>query len=92
MEDTLLIGDHLFVNREQFAPPTKWMGHLLPYRQIQRGDIIVFLSPAEAGLHLVKRVDQEFRETRIHLRDGDVYRNGEKLAETLCHAQDAGHS
>ena len=26
MEDTLLIGDHVFVNREQFAPPTKWMG------------------------------------------------------------------
>ena len=80
MEDTLLIGDHLFVNREQFAPPTKWMGPLLPYRQIQRGDIIVFLSPAEAGLHLVKRV-VGVPGDRIHLRDGNVYRNGEKLAE-----------
>jgi len=27
MEDTLLIGDHLFVNREQFAAPARWMGH-----------------------------------------------------------------
>ena len=47
MEDTLLIGDHVFVNREQFAPRTKWMGPLLPYRDIKRGDIVVFLSPAE---------------------------------------------
>ena len=26
MEDTMLIGDHVFVNREQFAPPTRWLG------------------------------------------------------------------
>ena len=45
MEDTLLIGDHVFVNREQFAPPSHWMGPLLPYREIRRGDIVVFLSP-----------------------------------------------
>ena len=36
MEDTLLIGDHVFVNREQFAPATRWMGPLLPYRDIRR--------------------------------------------------------
>ena len=29
MEDTLLIGDHVFVNREQFAPKTNWMGPLM---------------------------------------------------------------
>ena len=80
MEDTLLIGDHVFVNREQFAPPTKWMGPLLPYRQIRRGDIVVFLSPAEAGLYVVKRVIG-IPGDRIHLRDGLVYRNGEKLNE-----------
>jgi signal peptidase I len=80
MEDTLLIGDHVFVNREQFAPPTKWMGPLLPYRQVRRGDIVVFLSPAEAGLYVVKRVIG-IPGDRIHLRDGVVYRNGEKLDE-----------
>jgi signal peptidase I len=80
MEDTLLIGDHVFVNREQFAPPTKWMGPLLPYRQIRRGDIVVFLSPPEAGLYVVKRVIG-IPGDRIHLRDGVVYRNGEKLDE-----------
>src|ERR1700739_2790828 len=39
MEDTLLIGDHVFVNREQFAPPTRWVGPIMPYRDIRRSDI-----------------------------------------------------
>jgi signal peptidase I len=80
MEDTLLIGDHVFVNREQFAPRTKWMGPLLPYRDIKRGDIVVFLSPAEPGLYVVKRI-MGIPGDRLHLRDGVVYRNGEKLNE-----------
>src|SRR4030088_416766 len=56
MEKTLLIGDHVFVNRVQFAPKTPWVGPILPYRQIKRGDIFVFLSPVEPGLYVVKRV------------------------------------
>ncbi len=56
MEDTLLIGDHVFVNRVQFAKPTRWIGPVLPYRQIHRGDIVVFLSPEEPGLFVVKRI------------------------------------
>jgi len=80
MEDTLLIGDHVFVNREQFAPPTRWMGPLMPYRDIHRGDIVVFLSPEEPGLFVVKRI-VGVPGDRIHLRDGALYRNGEKLAE-----------
>jgi signal peptidase I len=80
MENTLLIGDHVFVNREQFAPPTRWIGPLLPYRQIRHGDIVVFLSPAEPGLYVVKRI-MGIPGDRIHLRNGVVYRNGEKLDE-----------
>ena len=80
MEDTLLIGDHVFVNREQFAPPTHWMGPLLPYRDIQHGDVTVFLSPEQQGLFLVKRIIG-IPGDHIHLRDGIVYRNGEKLDE-----------
>ena len=49
MENTLLIGDHVFVNRVQFAPATHWTGPLLPYRDVRRQDIVVFLSPAEPG-------------------------------------------
>ncbi|MGB0049095.1 MAG: signal peptidase I [Terriglobales bacterium] len=80
MEDTLLIGDHVFVNREQFAPPTHWMGPLLPDRHIRRNDIVVFLSPEEQGLFVVKRIIGVPGD-HIHLRDGVVYRNGEKLVE-----------
>jgi signal peptidase I len=80
MENTLLIGDHVFVNRVQFAPKTTWTGPLLPYREIRRGDIVVFLSPAEPGLYVVKRI-MGVPGDRIHLRDGVVYRNGEKLDE-----------
>jgi signal peptidase I len=80
MEKTLLIGDHVFVNRIQFAPKTPWIGPILPYRQIKRGDIFVFLSPVEPGLYVVKRV-MGIPGDHIHLRDGVVYRNGEKLDE-----------
>ncbi len=80
MENTLLIGDHVFVNRVQFSPPTSWLGPLLPYRQIRRGDIVVFLSPAEPGLYVVKRIIG-IPGDRIHLQDAVVYRNGEKLNE-----------
>lgn len=80
MEDTLLIGDHVFVNRERFASPTRWLGPLLPYRDPQRGDTVVFLSPAEHGLFVVKRIIG-IPGDRIHLSDDVVYRNGQKLDE-----------
>lgn len=80
MEDTLLIGDHLFVNREQFAPPAHWMGPLMPYRDVHRDEIAVFLSPEQPGLFLVKRIIGVPGD-RIHLRNNEVYRNGQKLDE-----------
>jgi len=89
MENTLLIGDHVFVNREQFAPRTRWMGPLMPYRQIRDGDIVVFLSPVEPGLYVVKRILGTPGD-RIHLRDGVVYRNGQKLDEPYVIHEGAG--
>ncbi len=80
MEDTLLIGDHLFVNREQFAAPARWMGPLMPYRNVRRDEIAVFLSLEQPGLFLVKRIIG-IPGDHIHLRDGAAYRNGEKLVE-----------
>ncbi|MCI0355311.1 MAG: signal peptidase I [Acidobacteria bacterium] len=80
MENTLLIGDHVFVDRITYAPQSRWMGPVVPYREIRRGEIVVFLSPAEAGLYVVKRV-VGVPGDRIHLRDGVVYRNGEALDE-----------
>lgn len=80
MENTLLIGDHLFVNRLGLAPRTRWVGPLLPYHDVKQGDVIVFMSPVEKDKHLVKRVIG-IPGDRIHLRHGVVYRNGERLEE-----------
>src|SRR5213082_2128718 len=68
MERTLLIGDHVFVDRVTLAPKTSWMP-LERYREIHRGDIVVFLSPETAGLYVVKRIIGVPGD-RIHLRDG----------------------
>jgi len=88
MENTLLIGDHVFVNRIQFAPKSSWLGPLLPYRNPRHGDIVVFLSPAEPGLYVVKRIIGTAGD-RIHLRNGVVYRNGEALNEPyVIHSRD----
>ncbi|PYV58056.1 MAG: signal peptidase I [Acidobacteria bacterium] len=80
MENTLLIGDHVFVNRIQFAPKSNWIGPLLPYRDVRFRDIVVFLSPETPGLYVVKRIIG-IPGDHIHLRDGVVYRNGEALNE-----------
>ena len=56
------------------------MGPLMPYRDLHRDDIVVFMSPEQPGLFLVKRIIGVPGD-RIHLRDGVVYRNGEKLDE-----------
>jgi len=81
MENTLLVGDHVFVNRVAFAPRSSWLEPLVPYRDIGRGDIVVFLSPQTRGLYIVKRIIGVPGD-RIHLRQGVVYRNGERLDES----------
>jgi signal peptidase I len=79
MENTLLIGDHVFVDRDTMGPQSRWMP-LIPYHHVHDQDIVVFLHPAEPGLYVVKRIIGEPGD-RIHLKDGVVYRNGKKLDE-----------
>jgi len=83
MQNTLLIGDHLFVDRVSLAPKAKWVGPLLPYGKIHRGDIIVFISPAQPGLYLVKRV-RGLPGDKIHLKDGKLYINSELQNEPFA--------
>lgn len=76
MENTLLVGDHVFVDR--LTPTGKeWMGWLFPYRNLKRGDTAVFMTPNpnEQGLYLVKRIIGVPGD-RIHLHNGVVYLNG----------------
>jgi len=44
MENTLLVGDHLVVDRITLAPESKWMP-LVHYREPRRGDVVVFIKP-----------------------------------------------
>ncbi len=56
MEDNLLIGDHLFVNKFIYAPHWDWpLARLLPYRDIRRGDVVVFKYPQEPWRDFIKR-------------------------------------
>ena len=76
MEKTLLIGDHVLVDRTSFAPPTRW-APFVHYREPHRGDVIVFLkpNPETPDLILVKRLIGVPGD-RIHLVHGIVYLNG----------------
>jgi signal peptidase I len=76
MEKTLLIGDHVLVDRIALAPPTHWAPFVF-YREVRRGDIIVFYKPNSEtpGMFLVKRAIG-IPGDRIHLRNGIVYLNG----------------
>jgi len=81
MENTLLIGDHLVVDRVTLAPEAKWMP-LVRYREPRHGDVVVFIKPVPDDidgkpqyLFLVKRLIGVPGD-HIHLRDGVVYING----------------
>lgn len=81
MVGTLLIGDHVVVDRVTLAPSTSWMP-LVHYRPVQHDDVIVFIKPnAEIpDLILVKRAIG-LPGDRIHLENGVVFRNGQRLTE-----------
>ncbi len=80
MEDTLLIGDHLLVDKLAYAPPGPLSQHLLPYRQIRRGDIIVFRYPIDTRQTFVKRCIG-LPGDRIRIENKQLYLNGKKVHE-----------
>ena len=80
MEDTLLIGDHLLVDKLAYAPPGRFTSHLLPYEDVRRGDIIVFRYPMDIRQTFVKRVIGVPGD-HIHLVNKRVYLNGHPLDE-----------
>jgi len=81
MERTLLVGDFLLVNKQIFAPSgsAHSASHLfMPYREVQRGDIVVFHHPDPP--YLVKRV-VGVPGDHIRIADGKVSVNGSQLNE-----------
>jgi signal peptidase I len=79
MEDNLKVGDHIIVNKFIYGPGTS-LGPLLPLREIQRGDIIVFRYPLQPDTDFVKRVIGLPGDT-VEVRDKIVSINGKPTAE-----------
>jgi signal peptidase I len=80
MHNTLLTGDHLIVDKLAYAPPDAFSKHVLPYEDVQRGDIIVFLHPATPKEDLVKRCIG-IPGDHLKLVNKQVFINGKPLEE-----------
>lgn len=80
MEDTLLIGDHLLVDKLAYAPSGPVSKYVLPYSEIKRGDIIVFRYPVDIGQTFVKRAIGVAGD-RIRLVNKQLILNGVAVKE-----------
>lgn len=81
MENTLLIGDFLFVNKALYGAEVPLIRRQLPaVREPRRGELVIFDSVEEPGRKLVKRLVGVPGDT-VAMRGGDVYRNGHPVDE-----------
>jgi signal peptidase I len=80
MEDTLLIGDHLLVDKLSFSPSGPVSKHILPYTEVKRGDIIVFRYPVDIKQTFVKRAIGVPGD-RIRLANKQLVLNGNRMDE-----------
>ncbi len=85
MENNLLIGDHLLVNKFVYGPTASSLERaLLPVRDIRRGDVIVFKYPEEPERDFIKRAIGLPGET-VELRNKRVYIDGAPIDEPYVH-------
>ena len=85
MENNLLIGDHLLVNKFMFGPSVSGIERaLLPIGTIRRGDVLVFKYPVEPDRDFIKRVIGLPGET-LQLKEKKIYINGQPLDEPYVH-------
>src|SRR6266852_8904007 len=89
MENTLLIGDYLLVDKLRYGGGDFW-DHLMPYRPVRRGDIIVFRYPVNPTQHFVKRV-VGVPGDRVRLINRRVYVNGNPLQEPYVRYTSSAH-
>jgi signal peptidase I len=80
MEDTLLVGDHIFVDKLAYSPASRFAHALLPYQNPGDGDIIAFHYPADPTQMYVKRVIGQPGD-HIRIVNQQLYRNGRALKE-----------
>jgi signal peptidase I len=84
MENTLLVGDYLLVNKLVYGSSGGVGDFLMPYRRIRRGDIVVFHYPVNPAQHFVKRV-VGIPGDRVRLVNKQVFVNGTPLKEPYVH-------
>jgi len=80
MDTTVMVGDHLLVDKLAYAPSGPISKYLLPYTEPKRGDIIVFRYPVDIRQNFVKRV-MGVPGDHIHILNKVVYVNGKPLQE-----------
>jgi signal peptidase I len=83
MENTLLVGDYLLVNKLCYGGGS-FADFFMPYRRVQRGDIVVFHYPVNPAQHFVKRV-VGVPGDRVRLVNKQVFVNGVALKEPYAH-------
>jgi signal peptidase I len=83
MENTLLVGDYLLVNKLCYGGGS-FADYFMPYRRVQRGDIVVFHYPVNPAQHFVKRV-VGVPGDRVRLINKQVFVNGVALKEPYAH-------
>ena len=84
MQDTLLIGDFLFVNKFEYGPKIPFTHIRLPgLRAPRRGDVIVFQFPQDPTKDFIKRCVATGGET-LEVRNKQVYVDGKPLRESYA--------
>ncbi|MGH7814449.1 MAG: signal peptidase I [Candidatus Binataceae bacterium] len=96
MEPTLLIGDHILVNKAEFGirmpdslfgtnfVPFPYGHYLIRWGQMRRGDVVVFVYPGNRQLDYIKRIVGIAGDT-IQVEDGHVWLNGERIPDPHAH-------
>lgn len=80
MENTLLIGDHLVVDKLGYPGPYNLLSRVLPERTISRGDIVVFEYPLDPSQSYVKRI-VGIPGDRICIAGKQLFVNGDAVEE-----------
>ncbi len=96
MEPTLLIGDHILVNKLIYGlrlpdslfgitiPGIPWGHYLFPLESVHRGDVVVFVFPPDPTKDFIKRVIGLAGDT-VAVKDGKVFLNGSAMPDPHAH-------
>jgi signal peptidase I len=98
MEPTLLIGDHILVNKLIYGlrvpdsffgitfPGVPWGHYIFPLETVHRGDVVVFVFPPDPTKDFIKRVIGVAGDT-VAVKDGVVFLNGSKMPDPHAHLE-----